>query len=462
MIRTKLSWKTGAAACVFLFCAVPVFAQEPTPQPPPPQPPVTDTKNQQNTDQSSNSAGDSSALDHPVAVTSTTPPVRQVSGAGFLGQSTSPLRWGPLYVSYIQFAEILSEGDSFNGQQNFANEASQISADIVLDKEFHNARIALQYVPRMTILNGQVLGDFVNQDTGADLVFAITPRLSLDVSDHFIYYRSKDSFADIFLSSDPVSGTTLQKDFIQTPASWLSNSVAAAFNYSLSARTRISISPNYTYATTSGAATATTFPSVNEYGLNANVTHDLTASSGVTANYSEQTDVLGGSSFKTIYQSFQGGYYHSFRGGWSLSGSFGLITANFQTGRNWSESGSGSVVKELRRSRASIAYYRGHSLSGYVSQGFSDRIDASYQLYAGRRWTMGGGLGYLRDVGTSNGIWGKYGEANVSFGLTSTFSLFGSYVYKWQAANNSLVFSGNTNYLRCGIQWTPRQPLVSR
>lgn len=462
MIKLELSWKFGAAVCTIFFCAASVFAQEPTPQPPPPQPPVTDTKAQQSTDQSSNSGSDSSALDHPVAVASTTPPVRQVSGAGFLGPSISPLRWGPLYVSYIQFAQILSEGDSFSGQQNFENQASQISVDIVLDKEFRNARIALQYVPRMTILNGQVLGDFVNQDTGADMVFAITPRLSLDVSDHFTYYRSKNSFADIFLSSDPVSGTTLQKDFIQSPASWLSNSVAAAFNYSLSARTRFSISPNYTYATTSGAATATTFPSVNEYGLNATVTHDLTASSGVTANYTEQTDILGGTSYKTIYQSLQGGYYHSFRGGWSLSGSFGFITANFQGGRNWSESATGSVVKQFRRSRASIAYYRGHSFSGYISQGYSDRIDASYQLYVGRRWTMGGGVGYLRDVETADGIWGKYGEANLSFGLTSTFSLFGSYVYKWQAANNSLVFSGNTNYLRCGIQWTPRQPLVPR
>jgi hypothetical protein len=443
---------------VSLLCSGPVLAQQPTPQPPPPQSSATDTKNQSGTDPSNGSSDDAPSLEHPVAVASTTPPVRQINNAGSLMQSISPLRLGPFYVGYAQFAEIFNEGSSFNNQGTFQNAASQLSANIIFDKRFRNARIALQYVPRMTILNGRVLGDFVNQETGANVVFALTPRLSMDLADHFTYYRSKSSFADIFLSADPVSGATLQKDFIEAPASWLSNSVSATFNYALSARTRITVSPNYTYATTSGQATSTTFPSVNEFGVNTNLTHDLTPSSGVNAAYTEQTDILSGSSYKTIYQSLQGGYFHSFHGGWSLSGSFGFITANFQNGRNWSESGTGSVVKAFRRSRAAISYYRGHTFSGYISQQFSDRVDASYQLYVGRHWTMGGGIGYLRDVVTANGVWGKYGEGNLSYGLTPTLSLFGSYVYKWQRGDDIAVFSGTTSYLRCGIQWTPRQP----
>jgi hypothetical protein len=460
--RFRLSMpKFVAVFCLIFFCGAAVFAQEPTPQPPPPQqPPASDTKTRQSTDQPDSSNDDASSLEHPVVVTSTTPPIRQVGAAGFLMPPMSPLRWGPFYVGYAQFAEILSEGSSSVGQENFQVVASQISASIVFDKEFRKARIALQYVPRMTILNGQVLGDYLNQDTGADMVFTLTPRLTMDMGDRFTYYRSKNSFADIFLSADPVSSTTLQSDFIEAPASWLSNSVNASFSYAVSARTRFSIAPNYLYATTSGAATSTTSSSVNEFGVNAGLTHDLTASSGLTATYTEQTDTVGGSSYRTIFQSLQGGYYHSFKGGWSFSGSFGFITANFQTGRDWSESGSGSVVKSFRRSRVAVAYLRGHEFSGYISQQFSDRIDASYQLFIGRRWTMGGGVGYLRDVATANGIWGKYGEANLSYGLTSTVSLFGSYVYKWQDANNTLVFSGTTNYLRCGIQWTPHRPVA--
>jgi hypothetical protein len=446
---------TIASFSFLLLCCGPAFAQQPMPQPPPP-----DIKNQPTLDQSdnSNSSEDASSLEHPVAVTTTAPSIRQTTSAGFLLPSISPLRWGPLYVSYVQYSEILDQGNSFSGVGNLDVTATQFSAGLVFDKQFRRARLAVQYVPRVTILNGQVFSNFANQDTGVDIAFAITPRLTLDLSNHFVYYRSSDYFVDLFLSSDPVSGLTLQNNFIRTPGTWLSDSTTAAFTYTLSARTRIILAPNYLYANTSGQTFATVFPTVNEYGVNASVTHDLTANSNVSLLYIDQTDDFPGSTYKTTYQSLEAGYSHSLKGGWNFSGSFGFITANFQSGRTWSEAGSMSVVKRFRRSQAAIAYYRGHTFAGYISQQLSDRVDASYQQYLGRRWTLGGGVGYLRDIETGNGIWGKYGEANLSFGLTSSVSLFGNYVYQWQAANNNLIFTGNTNFLRCGIQWTAHAP----
>jgi len=434
-------------SAVTLCCCL-VSAQEPTPQAPPP-----DTNNQANSDQSSD---DSESIEHPVAVVSTAPPIRQTTSAGFLMPSISPLRWGPLYVGYAQFSQIFDQGSSFNGQGSFQNAASQFLTAIVFDKQFRKARVAVQYVPRLTVLNGQVLGDFVNQDTGVSVVFQLTPRLSFNLSDHFVYYKSKDAFADIFLSSDPGSGSTLQRDFIQAPGSWLTESITGAFTYALSVRTRIAITPDYIYATTSTQATPGLFSTVNEYGISVSVTHDLTSRSSVSVLYSDQTDLFAGGS--SDFQTFQGGYSRSFNGGWSLSGNFGVTASSYQTGRTWSESGSGSAIKRFKRSTASIAYFRGHILSGYISKQFSDRIDASYRQYVGRRWTLGGGVGYLRDVVTANGIWGKYGEGQVGFGLTSTVSLFGSYVHVWQKGDNTIVFSGTTNYLRCGVQWVPHQP----
>jgi hypothetical protein len=440
---------------VFLFSCCLALAQEPTPQPPPP-----DTKNQTTPDQFDNSTEAAASIDHPVVVTSTTPFIRQINSAGYLLPSISPLRWGPFYVGYAQFAEILDQGNSFNSQGSFDNTVSQFSAAVVFDKQFRRARVTMQYAPSLTVRNGQVIGNFVNQDTGVSTVFALTSRLTLDLSDHFVYYKSRDSLTDIFLSSDPASGLTLQKDFIESPRSWMSNSATAAFSYAMSTRTRITIAPNYLYATTSGQTTTTTPQTVHAYGVNVSVGHDLTANSSVSGLYTEQTELFPGVSYKTVFQSLQAGYSHSFKGGWNLSGSFGLITANFQSGRTSSESGSAAVVKTFRRSHAAMTYYRGHTFSGYISQQFSDRIDASYQQDIGRHWTLGGGVGYLRDVVTANGIWAKYGEGHVSFGLTRTVSLFGSYVYKWQHGDNIEVFSGNNNYLRCGIQWT--QPRAAR
>lgn len=437
---------------VLILCG-PVSAQEPTPQPPPPAVQPTPPKPASN-DQPSD---DSTSLDHPPVVTSSTPPVRQIDGAGFVGPSFSPIRLGPLSLRYAQYAQIFSSGASTTGQTDFQNTASQFSAGILFDKEFRRAHVVFQYVPRATIFNGQVYANFVNQDTGVSIAFALSPRLTLTLGDHFVYYRSNNSFVDIFLDSDPVSGTTLQKDFLQGPSSWLINSVTAPVAYSLSARTRLTVTPSFVYVSTSGQATSTTIPTVREYGVSVNASHDLTARSSISGIYLEQTDIFPGSSFKTIYQTVEGGYSHSFNGGWSVSGTFGFITVNFESGRSWSESGSASVVKSFRRSRASLAYYRGHSFSGYVSRQFSDRIDASYQQNIGRRFMVGGSAGYLRDVAAVSGIWGKYAQANVSFGLTSTLSLFSNYVHKWQRGDNQQVFTGSTDFARFGIQWVPRQ-----
>jgi len=285
----------------------------------------------------------------------------------------------------------------------------------------------------------------------------LTPRLSLNIGDRFTYYRSNNSFVDIFLDADPTSGTTLQKDFIQGPASWLTNSTNASFSYALSARSRLNVTPSFLYAHTSGQATSTTAPDAREYGVSANYQYDLTPRSTVTALYTEETATFGGSSFKTIYQTVQGGYSHGFNGGWSVSGSFGFITANFESGRSWSESGSASVVKVFRRSRIALAYSRGHGFSGYITRQFSDRVDLTYQQNIGRRINIGGSAGYLRDLNAANAIWGKYTQGNVSYALTPTVSLFANYVHKWQRGDNQQVFNGSTDFLRVGAQWMPRQ-----
>lgn len=441
-------------SALLVLCGA-VRAQEPTPQPPPPDKTQSTQAKPDSNDQSSQ---DSTSVDHPVAVTTATPQVRQIDGAGFLGPSFSPIRLGPLSLRYAQYAQVFTRGSSANGQGDFQNTASQLSAGIVFDKQFRKTQVVLQYVPRATIFNGQVFANFVNQDTSANIVFALSPRLTLNLGDHFVYYRSNNSFVDIFLDSDPVSGATLQKDFLQGPASWLLNSVTAPLTYLVSARTRITVAPNYLYATTSGQATTTTIPTAHEYGVNVSASHDLTARSSISGLYTEQTDVFPGSSFKTIYQTLQGGYSHSFNGGWSISGNFGLITVNFQSGRSWSESGSASLLKSFRRSRASLAYFRGHAFSGYITRQFSDRIDANYQQNIGRRMVLGGSVGYLRDVSAVNGIWGKYAQGNVSFGLTSTVSVFSNYVHKWQRGDGQQVFTGDTDFLRFGLQWMPRQP----
>lgn len=453
--RFSIAITTAALGVSSFLTGALTFAQQPTPEPPPPE--VNNQRPQDQTD-NANSTGDASSLEHPVAVTTTEPAIRQINTAGFLMPSVSPLSWGPLYVAFAQFSEVYEPASSLNGAGNESVTASQFSAGIVFDKRHRNVHLAIQYVPRVTILNGEVLTNFANQDTGVDMVFSLTPRLSVNVSDHFIYYKSNDYFANTLLTGDALSGTTLQRDFLRVPGTWLSESVTASFNYSLSARTRIVIAPYYVYANSSGQGEGLSYSTVNEYSINAGVTHDLTAQSSVSVTYLSQTDVYAGQSSNSTFQTFQGGYSHTLTGGWSFSGSVGFTTAGIQNSRTWAASGYVSGIKRFRRSQANVAYNRGHTFAGYITQQLSDRIDANYQQYAGRRWTFGGGVGYFRDASTGNGIRAKYGEGNLSFGLAPTVSVFGSYVYQWQSSNNSVVSSGNTNFLRVGIQWKPRQP----
>jgi hypothetical protein len=447
-----------AAVLLLAICST-ASAQEPVPQSPPPSQDKTSQPQTKSDSADQAPSADSTSLDHPVLVTTSTPQIRTIDGAGFVGPYASPLRLGPLYLRYAQYAQVFSSANALDGSGSgdFERTAAQFSAGIVLDKEFRRAQIVLQYVPRLTVFNGQVYPDFVNQDTAANLVFVLTPRLSLNLGNHFVYYRSNNSFLEMYLFADPLSGSTAQKDFIQGPASWLSNSSTAQISYSLSARTRITVTPNYLYANSSGQATSTTFPSVHEYGVDVNYSHDLTARSSITAVYIEQTDMFEASNFKTVYQTVQGGYSHSFNGGWGASGNIGFVTANFESGRTWSASGSASVVKNFRHSRAALAYYRGHAFSGYISKQISDRTDLNYQQDIGRRLVLGGSIGYLRDVQTVSGIWGKYAEGNINFGLTPTLSLFTNYVHKWQRGDGQQVFTGDTDFVRFGIQWTPRQ-----
>src|SRR5262249_6871689 len=153
------------------------------------------------------------------------------------------------------------------------------------------------------------------------------------LADHFVYYKSADAWADVFLSSDTLGGGTFQRDFIQSPGTWLSNSAAASFAYRVSARTRITVQPNYLYADSSSPLGTTSFSTVQKYGVEVRADHDLTANSNVGVLYRLQHDVYPGITDQTNFQSLEGTYSHSLKGGWSVSGGGGFITANRQGAR---------------------------------------------------------------------------------------------------------------------------------
>jgi hypothetical protein len=408
---------------------------------------------------------ESGTVPQPAFLASSAPQVQQVGAAGNLLENISPLRWGPVYVGSAQYAQIFDRGTVFSGQGAFQNAASLFSSTVVFDKNFRTSRIALQYVPRIVILNGHVQNDFANQDASLDTAFILSPRWSMNIGDHFTYLRSSNAFGALYLDANAVSGTTLQKSFLQGPITWLSNSVAVNFSYMIGPRARLSFAPDYVYSTTSGSTVATGNQTAQQYGARFGIVYDLSPRSSIQGYYSAQNSLYQGTFANTLYQTFSLGYSRQFGVGWSLTSTFGASTANFASGREWTATGSFSIVKAFQRSTVALALSRGHDLTGYITNNYTDRVDVTYRRMFGRRWGVRGGLGYERNISGSlatststskaEGIWGKYATGDISYLVRPSVSLFADYVKVWQRGDNIQIFTGNRDYIEFGIRWSP-------
>src|SRR5262249_9914404 len=125
---------------------------------------------------------------------------------------------------------------------------------VMAERRFGRNLFVLQYSPKLTIMNGEVIKNFSDQDSTLDGYYALTPRLGMGISEHFQIYNTNTLNGESFMSADPTSSFTVQRAFLEgpTPSRYLSNSVQTTFSYRLDALTRITVSPAYTYARASG------------------------------------------------------------------------------------------------------------------------------------------------------------------------------------------------------------------
>lgn len=462
-------WGSGTArhatillALTFSPCASVQAQQESSSQPstkPAPNP------DQANEDNPGTSAQDSATVPQPAFLASFAPQIQQVGAAGNLLESISPLRWGPVYVGSAKYAQVFDRGTNFTGQGAFQNAASLFSSTVVLDKNFRTSRLALQYVPRIVVLNGQVQNEFTNQDVGFDTVFVLSPRWNMNIADHFTYLHSTNAFGDLYLDANAVSGTTLQKSFLQGPITWLSETVAVNFGYMIGPRARLSFAPDYVYSTTSGSSVAAGNETVRQYGGRFEIAYDLSPRSSIQGYYSAQENQYQRTFAGTVYQTIGLGYSRQFGVGWSLTSAFGASTANFASGRDWTATGSFSIVKAFQRSQVALALSRGHELAGYITNNYIDRVDATYRRMFGQRWSALGGFGYERNISSSlanstgipqtNGLWGKYATGDISYQVRPSVSFFADYVKLWQRGDNVQILTGDRDYIEFGVRWSP-------
>ncbi len=416
------------------------------------------SKPAQNTESTSRS-GDSAPIPA-VLVNDNLPPIRKIGSASLL-DSSSQLRWGDIFIGSADFSQVYATTSPVTGA-SVANNASLFRTHIYYDHEFQRARLALQYQPRLMVIDGKVVSDFVNQNVNLDSYVVLSSRWVMGLDEHVTYYGSKNVYGDTFLDADSVTATTVQNNFLEGSGTWLSSSTGVSFNYLWSPRTRISVSPSYTYTHSTASIdnvqtntfTSETFSS-NGYSVRSTASYDMTANRTIGAYYYFQHLTSSNSFSSTTYHGFGASVSQRLTPSVAVSGSLGATTANFSGGRQWDTAFSLAAIKSFQRSNVALSYSRGSTLAGYVTNHLGERIDIRAVQGWTRRFQTGLGAGYQREITQPTGLWAKYVHANFSYRLTAQLNLFSTYVHKWQRGSDPQLFSGDNDFVLFGIGWTP-------
>ncbi len=181
--------------------------------------------------------------------------VRGLNSANQLGKENGPLQWGWFSVrsaSFVQYYSHVNFSDPGIPQKSEIVRSSQLSTMIVVDHAFKATHFSLQYAPSLFITNGNVYSNALNQTVGLDTTIPLGSRWGLQVTDRFSYYASQRYFSETSLDTNFLTGTSIQKNFLNGPGSVLVNSVAASFSYLWSPRTTIGFAPSFDYQYSKG------------------------------------------------------------------------------------------------------------------------------------------------------------------------------------------------------------------
>jgi hypothetical protein len=420
-----------------------------------------DSKNQDQLDQERQGLASSSpanAIEYssaapPTAGARNVPVIRAMGSASPL-EAFSRLRWGSLYLGTAEFVQVYSTVAAAGDQPSTASNISLLRSLVYFDRQLRRGRLALQYQPRVMVVNGRVVNDFLNQNLGFDTYYVLSPRWVMGLGERFYYYDRKNVFGDSFLDSDSVSGTVVQNSFLEGPGSWLSSSTGASFSYLMSARTRISIDPSFTFSRSS-RGNLEPGASSRSYNLHNVVTYDRSARQTIGAYYNFQLLTSNGSFQRTIYQAFGGSLVQRVTPTLSVNGSIGLATSDFRANRHWSTAMTLGAVKAFSKSHVGLAYYRGQTVSGYVSNHLGERVDVQYVTRLTERFQTGFWIGYLRELDNPNAVWGRYMSTRFTYRLAPEVRVVATYVYKWQNGSTPEIFTGRNHFFEFGISWSP-------
>src|SRR4029077_805939 len=142
-----------------------------------------------------------------------------------------------------------------------------------------------QYQPSMAIAEGQVVGNFSNQNTSLDWLIYTRPRWNVKFSDGFRYYYTQQSIGFSYLDVNTVTSGLVANGFLDGPNRWFSDTASVSIGHALSRRASIAITPNYTY---SESGTSANLSRGVSYGGSVSWTYRLSERQTIGIDYSGQ------------------------------------------------------------------------------------------------------------------------------------------------------------------------------
>jgi hypothetical protein len=390
--------------------------------------------------------------------------IRQIGTSGLLAGSRQGIGWGSLYIPSASASGFVDQPEGTQTVPGATYTSAVLQTTVVYDHKIGASRLALQYRPSVAIANGQVVGNFSNQNTSLDWLIYTRPRWNVKFSDNFRYYYTQQSFGYSYLDVNPVTSGAATNTFLDGPSRWLSNNANLSVDYALSRRSSIAITPSYTF---SESGTRMALSRGSSYGGTLSWNYRTSERQTVGVQYTGQLlhDVVPGTSAvttntttDTIFHTMAGTVGRELSATLFARGSIGATTsASGQNTRQWYVYGAFGLVKHLGRSSLGLNYSRGDTLSsGLIANQYADRVDLTYQSQTGNRlyWSLGGG--YLRQV-QSGGFAAWYATSDLQFLLAPRAGLFATFDYtrKNQSTNTNHLFSGNRNIYSFGIRWQP-------
>ncbi len=383
------------------------------------------------------------------------PPVREIGKARSLGRTRSPLQLGPVYVRSASFFYTVGDGlqlDTENNQvRKGTNNVGVFLTNIVYDTPLRRSRLVFQYQPRLAIVNGQVQRDLSTHAASLDATRLLSRSWSLAFNNTYSSTNSRVLYGDFFLDVDTVTGSTLQRSFLETPSRWISDYAQLTLDYQMSARDRLSIEPRFIYYHTSLSSLPT---SSYTYGGTLSWDRTLSRTRGFGLFYMLERRQFSRLLPTTFYQAIGAGYAQQLTPTWRINISLGAGTAADRSGRQWTVTGNASLFKNFRRSLLTLAYYRGNDFGGVLINRYADRADVAYGIHLTRRWHAGTAVGYHRANRVVEGtLAGLYATTQATYRVSPRVSWFMVYGHRWQEGGSRDLIPGRRNFFATGIRW---------